>query len=875
MNLGHRLRSFSTAASFELWPTLLLLTGVVAFNQSFTEVAFRQLHVTEVLLFGTLALALLSAAYSPRHAQVLRWLAGRPFRLFHLLALYSSVWLMLRYEHGPLVTQHAMIALRSALVALFAFAFVSRHSLLGTLKLLFLLSSVFNGLKILHNWAVGARMEFEPLRVAHNETDVICASLSLIGIVVALDRLNLRRGLLLLPLAVLNVMVLVVTLRRTAALGLLVVILLVFSLSGSPGLRRSVARVGAVAVLFLLLMLTGFALLGSEHLPEIFRFLLGKVRFSTEANAVWRLEAWDLTWARFTASPWVGIGYGSPILQTALKSVPNSDPHNSFLTFLLRHGLLGTCLLLAILGQAVARYVKALRLAKSDTERSVTLFFFMSLVYMVIFACFNVVLETWHQGLFFWLAVSGAFLPYCPTTTEPARLFLVPLRGVAAVAALGYALLVLGPSNHLPRIDIYSSKQQAQLPHAEAPAESRLQIAAGPGALLVDSDQRGPVAPALTWVIPAQFNRAVRLRRALDRLRAPAGGVLPPHGRARVGAHVVAVEFASPAHAARRYTIRLVGNRGGDPPRAYEATGYMAGTTRIVPFEEFGSHGDVPWEHLREVSIVLPDSPVESSRELSIAIRALRIVHLPRLPQATPVAPCSLKNELHSDLITDFEREEGEGTASHLAFGYEDAWHADQGNDLHSARGYVWSADDGTGHATMTTTTGAEGSNHAIRVSNRLASAWGHSLGIDLECADARAFEGVQFWVRGTTPERRGRLTLRMRQTTPPGMKVANVSGSCVGTDPLHDCEAASAEFPIGAGWGHVRILWSTFSPGFSGSALVTPRGNDLLGLVFTVDLPWQPETRSHTPAPIEFALDDVRFIPGGSRPESRSEEPR
>jgi hypothetical protein len=114
-----------------------------------------------------------------------------------------------------------------------------------------------------------------------------------------------------------------------------------------------------------------------------------------------------------------------------------------------------------------------------------------------------------------------------------------------------------------------------------------------------------------------------------------------------------------------------------------------------------------------------------------------------------------------------------------------------------------------------------------------------------------------------------------MRQTTPPGMKVANVSGSCVGTDPLHDCEAASAEFPIGAGWGHVRILWSTFSPGFSGSALVTPRGNDLLGLVFTVDLPWQPETRSHTPAPIEFALDDVRFIPGGSRPESRSEEPR
>ena len=868
-----RLLAFAKAAPFELWPTLAIFSGIVTFNREFVHIGFRQFYVAEVLLLGTLLVALLSAFFSSPHHAILRGFCGKQFVLFHLLGIYAVVWLLAQHEQGLLAVRHSMMVFSAAFVVLFAFAFASPGALAGTLRYLLVLSSTFNAAKIFRSWMIGASMEDEPLRVAHNEVDVICASLSLIGLMVLSRRDGRGRWLLWGPLMVANLFILTLTVKRTAILGLLVALVLGAALSGHKRMRPRVVGIGVAAALLAAVVL---ALMSGAHAGPMATFIANKFRLMTETNATWRLTAWHLAWQRFLEAPWMGIGYGLPILRSSLRSVRTADPHNSILAFFVRHGVVGGALFLALIVQACIRYVRRIKSSAPGSERSLTLFFFLALVYMVIFALFNVVLENQYEGIFFWFALSGAFIMAAPGASaarppsgeagtgpeankgHPSFLGspLTWIRGTAMAGAVVYVLLIVSPWNYLPRIDIYTAGQQAQVPLSDAARGATVQVANTSDGLRIAMDQRWPTWSALKWALPENLTEDFRLqippREWWDRWAA-VKWILPEDFTRTVrrrADYAIVLELGSPDQAHKPYVFILEDIWG----KRYQATGRAVGNARVVSLREFEAGGPVRWKDARHLELQFPPS----RRPLSIQVKSLRVApQADVLPSSAasldaPARSCAAKKGVTRRTITDFETFDRKRGVAGLAFGAP--------NDVGMASGTLWASDDGTGQPVVEVVTGAASTKFAVRASNTAASRWGVALGVWLNCLDATAFQGVEFWVRGSTPTGAGRIAVDMRETMPPDSRHPD-KGTCVGADPAYDCYPPHADFPVTGSWSKVRLAWPDFHPGFNGSTLVMANGDNITGFSFAARLEWKPEAAQAQPGAVELAIDEISFF--------------
>jgi hypothetical protein len=871
--IRRRLISFAKTAPFELWPTLAILSGIVTFNREFVHIGFRQFYVTEVLLLGTLLAALLSALFSPQYHAILRGFCGRQFVLFHLLGIYAVVWLLAQHEQGLLAVRHSMMVFSAAFVVLFALAFASPGALAGTLRYLLVLSSTFNAAKILRSWMIGASMEDEPLRVAHNEVDVICASLSLVGLMVLSRRDGRRRWLLLGPLMVANLFILTLTVKRTAILGLLVALVLGAALSGHKRTRPRVVGIAAVAALLAAVVL---ALMNGGHAGPMAAFIANKFQFMTETNATWRLTAWHLAWQRFLEAPWLGIGYGLPILQSSLRHVRTADPHNSILAFFVRHGVVGGTLFLALIVQACVRYVRRIKSSLPGDERSLTLFFFLAFVYMVIFASFNVVLENQYEGIFFWFALSGAFILAAPgaSTAGPSsseggagqgasqghaafsRSPLTWIRGTALAGAVVYVLLIVSPWNYLPTIAIYTAARRAQVPLAETGRGTTVEVVSVRSGLQVDVDPRWPAHSAVMWALPENLTDDFRLqmppREWWNRWLA-VSWILPEDFTRSVRRgtdYAIVLELGSPDQAHKPYVFILEDIWG----RRYQATGRAVGDSRVVSLREFETGEPVRWKDARHLHLQFPPAP----RPLSLQVKSLSVARqADTLPPSdasldVPTRACTAKSVLTRRTIADFETLDRKSGVEGFAFG--------AANDAGLASGTLWARDDGTGRPVVEAVKGAAATKCAIRTSNPGASGWGVALGVWLNCLDATAFHGVEFWVRGSTPTGAGRIAVDTRETTPPDSGYPD-KGTCVGADPAYDCYAPHADFPVTGSWSKVRLAWADFGPGFNGSTLVMANGDNITGFSFAAQLEWKSEAAQARPGAVELAIDEISFF--------------
>ena len=868
-----RLLAFAKTAPFELWPTLAILSGIVTFNREFVHIGFRQFYVTEVLLLGTLLMALLSGLFSSRYRAILRGFCGRQFVLFHLLGIYAVVWLFAQHEQGLLAVRHSMMVFSAAFVVLFAFAFASPGALTGTLRYLLVLSSTFNAAKIFRNWMIGASMEDEPLRVAHNEVDVICASLSLIGLMVLSRRDGRRRWLLLAPLVAANLFILTLTVKRTAILGLLVVLVLGMALSAHKRTRPGVVGIGAAAALFAAVVLV---LMNGAHAGPMAAFIANKFQFMTETNATWRLTAWHLAWQRFLEGPWLGIGYGLPILQSSLRNVRTADPHNSILAFFVRHGVVGGTLFLALIVQACVRYVRRIKSSSPGDERSLTLFFFLALVYMVIFASFNVVLENQYEGIFFWFALSGAFIMGVPgaSAARPpssearagqeasqghasfSRSPLSWIRGTAMAGAVAYVLLIVSPWNYLPTIAVYAAARRAQVPLTEAGRGTTVQVVNGSNGLQIEVDPRWPAHSAITWALPENLTDDFRLQmppREWWNRRLDVKWILPEDFTRAVRRgtdYAIVLELGSPDQAHKPYVFILEDIWG----KRYQAIGRAVGNSRVVSLSEFETGEPVRWKDARHLRLQFPPS----RRPLSLQVKSLSVARQADAVSSSgasvdaPTRSCTAKCVATRRTITDFETLDRKKGVDRFAFGAP--------NDVGMARGTLWARDDGTGQPVVEVVHGAASTKFAVRTSNPRASGWGVALGVWLNCIDATAFHGVEFWVRGTTPTGVGGLAVDMRETTLPDSGYPD-KGTCVGADPAYDCYAPRASFPVSNGWTKVRLAWSDFHPGFNGSTLVMANGDNITGLSFVAQLQQASEAAQAQPGAVELAIDELSFF--------------
>jgi len=132
----------------------------------------------------------------------------------------------------------------------------------------------------------------------------------------------------------------------------------------------------------------------------------------SDPNTIWRLMFWAKTVGELSVYQWVfGIGLGTPIFDPsdpASTFIVMSDPnalhrpytlglHNSFITFFVRFGLVGTLLLCCLLFNVFRK------LSKSGCLHSEALI--LSLSFMITSALLNVVLESALYSGLFWSIV--------------------------------------------------------------------------------------------------------------------------------------------------------------------------------------------------------------------------------------------------------------------------------------------------------------------------------------------------------------------------------------------------------------------------------------------------------------------------------------
>src|SRR6185312_15069450 len=97
-------------------------------------------------------------------------------------------------------------------------------------------------------------------------------------------------------------------------------------------------------------------------------------------------------------------------------------------------------------------------------------------------------------------------------------------------------------------------------------------------------------------------------------------------------------------------------------------------------------------------------------------------------------------------------------------------------------------------------------SNYAASESVTQASGWGMGGGLWMGCADASAYKGITFWVRGSGPLNVFSVSLNMESTTMPDTANAAGGGTCAGT--TDTCKPATkADIPLTMDWTQVSIL--------------------------------------------------------------------
>jgi Glycosyl hydrolase family 12. len=220
-----------------------------------------------------------------------------------------------------------------------------------------------------------------------------------------------------------------------------------------------------------------------------------------------------------------------------------------------------------------------------------------------------------------------------------------------------------------------------------------------------------------------------------------------------------------------------------------------------------------------------------------------------------PVKDCYQKTTLGSPVLVNFDTYDGTNPVTNWVFAYNAA--AGATNAVYAG---FYEYDDGTGTPLVSMpASGANASKYAISISNTQASGWGGALGMWTGCIDASAYQGISFWVQGTTPTGKASLSFSNPETTVPDT-TGYGGGTCSGI-----CKSPYIDFPVTTTWTQILVPWSTFTPGIANGANVTSTGNGISGLTFNVSLNYvaAPGDAGYVASPgaYNLAIDDIQFI--------------
>jgi len=115
-------------------------------------------------------------------------------------------------------------------------------------------------------------------------------------------------------------------------------------------------------------------------------------------KTVFRLRIWNSAIVQFKQNPIWGAGYRSTYYDE-IADIDNSHPHNVFLQFLAETGLLGFGLFVLFLFLVFQKAIQNYGRIVDDEDRLTYIFYPISFVYFLLFACFHFAI---HENYFFW-----------------------------------------------------------------------------------------------------------------------------------------------------------------------------------------------------------------------------------------------------------------------------------------------------------------------------------------------------------------------------------------------------------------------------------------------------------------------------------------
>lgn len=151
-------------------------------------------------------------------------------------------------------------------------------------------------------------------------------------------------------------------------------------------------------------------------------------------------------------------------------------------------------------------------------------------------------------------------------------------------------------------------------------------------------------------------------------------------------------------------------------------------------------------------------------------------------------------------------------------------------------------------------------STYALSIADTESKEYGGGMGLWLsDCLDASAFTGVSFWVKGSAPTGKAKVSLLTPETT--SSMVDAKKGTCAGTE--KECLAPNTKVAVTDAWTEVTVAWADLAPGSNLGEPVIADGKRLSQLQFELELVWTPDDMDvyhPTPAPYELVIDDVSF---------------
>lgn len=429
---------------------LVLLVGIIFFNNNFAYLGIPELDIS---LFLSLLLLIVGVTGVP-YARSWRTFIERESLLYLVVLLYACFKLITSHSYYSETFESFLIL---AFISILHFAFksgVSQNMGIILIRILVLLGGLFNGTKIVVFKFLGATLNnYETLRVFHNEVDIIWASISLLALVAIPSSFHFQRKYLRYFLVVLNLIVIILSFKRTVVVGLGVTMPLIYFSSKDKNSKKCIRELLVISIVTCSLLLAFLYAKNKQSFDEIQNYIVYRASLG-EKNAQWRLNAWEMAYETFTQSPILGVNLSEPILKFPVDNIISNYPHNSLLTIASQYGIVGLILFVSLILQSLFLIIKRIR---SKDHASVFLFYLMGLAFLFNFSLFNVTVENHAQVILFAFFLTTPFLKLKEEQNENA-LELIETNRYHLTRTLVFAYILfyftIGLKGH--RISIYS-----------------------------------------------------------------------------------------------------------------------------------------------------------------------------------------------------------------------------------------------------------------------------------------------------------------------------------------------------------------------------------------------------------------------------------